>query len=126
MNGYRIYTQTQSIVSFRSTVILLLLFILKQNRMIVSDANSKQKESIGHLREANIYAKWSEEDRQSKLPTITPEQRQQIHQYLSIIQQHGLSKSMTSQQGNSQEDISNPKCPVLPTNNKATAPTTSP
>ena len=94
--------------------------------MIVSDANSKHKESIGHLQEANTYAKWSEEDRLSKLPTITPEQRQQIHQYLSIIQQHGMSKTMASQQGRSKEDISDPKCPVLPTNNKATAPTTSP
>ena len=84
-----------------------------------------------HLKEANRYAQWSEQDRLSKLPTITPEQRQQIHDYLSIVQQHGLSKSIAAQEqsndggdvGNTNDVTTNSTCPVLSTNHHKVAPT---
>lgn len=70
-----------------------------------------------HLREANAYAQWSEQDRLSKLPPITPEQRQQIKQYLSIIEQHGFTKSFAAHEQTQQESEANlnksHKCPVL-------------
>jgi hypothetical protein len=66
--------------------------------MIVSDTNQKHILSMKYLQEANQYAKWSEQDRQSKLPHITNEQRDQIYNYLNIIQQHGVAQSIVQQQ----------------------------
>ena len=96
--------------------------------MIVSDANAKHMKNMEHLQEANAYAQWSEQDRLSKLPSITPEQRQQIQQYLSIIEQHGYSKSVAAherQQQKGDDGNSNDKCPVLPNSSKNITPSTN-
>jgi hypothetical protein len=58
-----------------------------------------------HLQEANTYAIWSEQDRASKLPVLTQEQRQQIHEYLQIVQEHGLTKSIQQQQQQQQANM---------------------
>ena len=98
--------------------------------MIVSDANAKHLKNMEHLHEANAYAQWSEQDRLSKLPSITPEQRQQIQQYLSIIEQHGFSKSVAAQQGQQEKgdgdsnDVTNAKCPILSNTSSNKTPTT--
>ena len=91
------------------------------SRLIVSDANAKHVKNMEHLHEANKFAQWSEQDRLSKLPSITPEQRQQIHQYLSIVQQHGLSKSVAQaqeQEGSNENVTTNAQCPILSNNHK--------
>ena len=90
-------------------------------RLIVSDTNAKHIQNMEHLHEANRYAQWSEQDRRSKLPPITEEQRQQIYDYLSVVQQHGLTKSLAAAtaQASAEGDgtrtatsTTSPKCPV--------------
>jgi hypothetical protein len=61
---------------------------------MVRDANKKHEDGIHHLQEANEFALWSENDRRKRLPAITAEQREQIQQYLAIIQQHALHESI--------------------------------
>jgi hypothetical protein len=61
---------------------------------MVRDANKKHEDGIHHLQEANEFAVWSENDRRQRLPAITAEQREQIQQYLAIIQQHALHESI--------------------------------
>jgi hypothetical protein len=61
---------------------------------MVRDANKKHEDGIHHLQEANEFALWSENDRRKRLPAITAEQREQIQQYLAILQQHALHESI--------------------------------
>jgi hypothetical protein len=61
---------------------------------MVRDANKKHEDGIHHLQEANEFALWSENDRRQRLPAITAEQREQIQQYLAIVQQHALHESI--------------------------------
>lgn len=85
-------------------------------RLIVSDTNAKHIKNMEHLHEANRYAQWSEQDRRSKLPPITEEQRQQIYEYLSMVQQHGLTKSLaaaTAQASAEEDSTTSPQCPVV-------------
>jgi hypothetical protein len=113
----------------------ILFHHFNMSRLIVSDANAKHVKNMEHLHEAKTYAQWSEQDRLSKLPSITPEQRAQIHQYLSMVQQHGFSKSVAAHEQQEKDasgggssnsaTITNQTCPILNTNHKA-SPTTRP
>ena len=42
------------------------------------------------LREAKEFSEWSKNDRESRLPQLTKEQREQMRQYLKIVDKHGL------------------------------------
>jgi hypothetical protein len=59
---------------------------------VVSDSDKQQQERLGHLREAGEFAEWSRRDRESRLPPLTDEQREQMQQYLRLVEQHGLRK----------------------------------
>jgi hypothetical protein len=61
---------------------------------MVRDAHKKHEDGIHHLQEANEFALWSENDRRQRLPAITAEQREQIQQYLAILQEHALHESI--------------------------------
>jgi hypothetical protein len=67
---------------------------LSLSRIMVRDANKKHEDGIHHLQEANEFALWSENDRRQRLPAITAEQREQIQQYLAILQEHALHESI--------------------------------
>jgi hypothetical protein len=58
----------------------------------VSDSDKQQQERLGHLQEAGEFAEWSRRDRESRLPPLTDEQREQMQQYLRLVEQHGLRK----------------------------------
>jgi hypothetical protein len=97
--------------------------------MIVSDTSAQHLKNMEHLHAANQYAQWSEQDRMSKLPAITPEQRQQIYDYLAIVQQHGFSQSVAAHQQQQQEQGNldennlsttlNSQCPIASVNHKS-------
>jgi hypothetical protein len=57
---------------------------------VVSDSDKQQHDRLGHLREAGEFAEWSRRDRESRLPPLTDEQREQMQQYLRLVEQHGL------------------------------------
>jgi hypothetical protein len=60
--------------------------------LVVSDSDKQQLERLGHLREAGEFAEWSRRDRESKLPPLTDEQREQMQQYLRLVERHGLRR----------------------------------
>lgn len=59
---------------------------------MVDDTSRQHAIALSQLREAEEYAKWSKKDRESRLPPLTPEQREQMREFLKIVDQHGLSK----------------------------------
>lgn len=59
---------------------------------MVDDTARRHQDALARLREAEEFAKWSKQDREKRLPPLTPEQREQMREYLKIVQQHGLSK----------------------------------
>jgi hypothetical protein len=67
-----------------------------------------QRDGLKHLQEAKEFAEWSKKDREARLPKLTPEQREQMREYLKIVQQHGLTKGM---EGAENHDCNG--CPVL-------------
>lgn len=60
---------------------------------LVSDSNRQQEEAIKHLQEARNFAEWSKKDREARLPKLTEEQRQQLKEYLELIEQHSIRKT---------------------------------
>lgn len=58
----------------------------------MNDSDKQQQERLGHLREAGEFAEWSRRDRESRLPPLTDEQREQMQQYLRLVEQHGLRR----------------------------------
>jgi len=81
---------------------------------MVDDHKRQQEEGYKHLREAHEYAEWSHKDRQKRLPKLTPEQEQQMIQYLQMVGEHGWDKSIDlnrSNNGKEAEDCEG--CPVF-------------
>lgn len=84
-------------------------------KLIVGDSKRQEQKGIEHLREAREFAAWSKKDRESRLPQLTEEQREQMRQYLLIVERHGMSKAFAAhaQGGGSEGDKDCPGCPVL-------------
>jgi transposase len=59
---------------------------------MVDDTARQHQIALGQLREAEEYAKWSKKDREERLPPLTPEQREQMREFLKIVDQYGLKK----------------------------------
>jgi hypothetical protein len=59
---------------------------------MVNDTARRHQDALSRLREAEEYAKWSKKDREERLPPLTPEQREQMREYLKIVDQHGGRK----------------------------------
>jgi hypothetical protein len=59
---------------------------------MVNDTSRQHQEALSQLREAEEYAKWSKKDREERLPPLTPEQREQMRDFLKIVDQNGFSK----------------------------------
>lgn len=81
---------------------------------MVDDTARKHKEGLQHLRQAQEFAEWSHKDRQERLPKLTDEQKTQMMQYITLVQQHGMSKSFDA---NAQSGVSKEEacvgCPVM-------------
>jgi hypothetical protein len=55
----------------------------------------RHREGLAHLAEARAFAEWSHRDRQARLPELTAEQETQLRQYLRMVEDHGISKSLS-------------------------------
>lgn len=62
--------------------------------MIVADNERQEREGYARLEEARSFAKWSKQDRESRLPELTREQEQQMVEYLRLVEAHGWNKSL--------------------------------
>jgi hypothetical protein len=82
-------------------------FKIQKNILLEAGARD-QRDGLKHLQEAKEFAEWSKKDREARLPKLTPEQREQMREYLKIVQQHGLTKGMEGAENN---DCNG--CPVL-------------
>jgi Ribonuclease G/E len=56
------------------------------------DSERITTEGMNHLREAREYAHQQAEKREKQMPKLTPEQEEQMHQYLKMVGQHGHTK----------------------------------
>lgn len=72
---------------------------------MVDDSERRHLQGLEHLREAREFAEWSRKDREARLPKLTPEQNQQMNQYLRIVGEHGMSKAFSG------EDCT--ECPIV-------------
>lgn len=90
-------------------------------QLIVSDNQRKQIQGQEHLREAKEFSEWSKKDREARLPKLTEEQREQMRQYLLIVQRHGLSKAFAGEMQRNNDDDDCPGCPVLKQTRKVAA-----
>lgn len=57
---------------------------------MVSDHQRKQEEGLERLREAGEFAEWSRKDRESRVPPLTAEEREQLRDYLRLVERHGM------------------------------------
>lgn len=85
---------------------------------MVEDSNRIQRDGLERLREAREFAEWSKKDRESRLPKLTEDQRDQMREYLKVIEQHGLAKAFESPNG---KGCDGEGCPVLAQARKAVA-----
>ncbi|KAL7572035.1 hypothetical protein ACA910_001688 [Epithemia clementina (nom. ined.)] len=76
--------------------------------------NEINREGQARLREAREYGLRKREEHQKTLPKLTPEQDEQMAQYLKLIQAHGLKKITEMQ--NSQDCVG---CPALHADGRA-------
>lgn len=93
--------------------------------LIVSDTKRQQLDGVERLREAREFAEWSRKDREARFPKLNPEQREQMRQYLQLVEQHGLRKSFEATRGEI-SDADCVGCPVLGQARKAAAAVTGP
>lgn len=67
--------------------------------LLVENMDRTHLEARKHLLEARKYAEWSEKDRQSRLPPLTAEQREQLQAYLDLVaeKQYGEQRRIRPQ-----------------------------
>lgn len=86
-------------------------FIHLSNSKLTEDADRKTAEGMERLKEAREFAKWSKQQREKQMPTLTEEQNQQLANYLRLIEDHGWNKSMKAMQNG--DDPACEGCPVM-------------
>jgi hypothetical protein len=87
-------------------------------QLIVNDSDRQQRDGLERLQEARQFAEWSKNDRESRLPKLTTEQRQQMRRYLELVEEHGLARAFDNPNGKGCEGDG---CPVLARARKAVA-----
>lgn len=75
----------------------------------MEDSNRSHKDGVERLKEAKDYSIWSRKDREKRLPELTDEQRDQMREYLKLIQMHGLNK--TAEFANNEKECEG--CPIF-------------
>jgi hypothetical protein len=82
---------------------------------MVRDADRQHESGRQHLQEAQQFAARSAQDRWERLPPLTAEQRQQVQDYLFLLEQHGWHKSLAQQDMiNCTDDAKDRRqCPIL-------------
>jgi hypothetical protein len=79
--------------------------------LMVADTERQQREGHQAIVEARSFAAWSKQDRENRLPDLTPEQEREMVQYLRLVESHGWNKAMElNGKGSNDECIG---CPFL-------------
>lgn len=60
--------------------------------LIVTGTDKRHKMAVEKLKESYEFADWSHRERERQLPELTPEQRRQMNNYLSLMMEHELNK----------------------------------
>lgn len=60
---------------------------------MVGDSQRQHQEGLERLKEAKEFAAWSKADREARLPKLTNEQREQMREYLQLVEHHGITKA---------------------------------
>jgi len=98
-------------------------------RLLVDDHQRKEKEGLDRLAEAREFAKWSKKDRESRLPPLTEEQKEQMRNYLKIVERHGLSQAFQNPngiRGNGGTDEDCIGCPIVMSRRRGATPKEQP
>lgn len=53
--------------------------------LIVEDRDEIHRQATEHLKEAKTFAEWSHTNRESRVPPLTPEQDEQLRNYLAFV-----------------------------------------
>lgn len=53
--------------------------------MIVNDVEELHRQAKTHEKEAGQFAAWSHQDREQRVPPLTPEQDEQLRNYLAFV-----------------------------------------
>lgn len=53
--------------------------------VVIESMDERHMKGVAHLQEARQFASWAEKDRESRAPKLTPDQRRQLQDYLSIM-----------------------------------------
>ena len=57
-------------------------------------SDRRHREAVKYLKEDREFAKWSAEDREKRLPKLSPEEQEQLQNYLRIVDKHSIDKAM--------------------------------
>lgn len=61
------------------------LYFVFSRDLIVDDRDEIHRKATAHLKEARSFAEWSHEDRESRVPKLTPEQDEELRNYLAFV-----------------------------------------
>lgn len=53
--------------------------------LLVDDRDDIHRKATAHLKEAAVFAEFAEKDRESRVPKLTPEQDEQLRNYLAFV-----------------------------------------
>ncbi len=62
--------------------------------MIIDSLEARDKSARKYLRESKEFAKFASEDRRKRTPELTPEQREQLQNYLLLLAQQPENKEV--------------------------------
>ena len=79
-------------------------------KAFVDSAERRHLAGLQSLKEAREWAEWSAKDREKRMPKLTPQQEEQMQNYMKIVQQHGLDKAALMSSGNT--DVCK-DCPIF-------------
>ena len=77
---------------------------------MIDDNERQHQEGLKHLENAHAFAQWSEKEQEKRLPELTPEQEQQMYNYLQLVEKHGFEKFGALQSGTAENCEG---CPVF-------------
>lgn len=53
--------------------------------VLIADRDERHKQATAHLKEAHQFASWSQRDREERVPPLTPEQEEDLRNYLAFV-----------------------------------------
>ncbi|GFH53511.1 hypothetical protein CTEN210_09987 [Chaetoceros tenuissimus] len=83
-NQKRLWGVGAAVIGFGSLIKFGYFYLSRE--MIVNNLADRDKEARKYLKESQEFSKWAAEDRKKKMKhTLTPEQKEQLQQYLLMM-----------------------------------------